>query len=71
MLSPIAKAAKNNQETINKKDKNVTYMFIETAEKGNLEKQKDGTFLLTLKGTDGWVTYFSNVPHRITGITFS
>lgn len=69
LFNPAVRAAESNQETITKKHKNVTYMFIETAEKGNLQKQKDGTFLLTLEGTDGWVTYFSNVPHRITGIT--
>jgi len=52
-----------------KKAKNVEYLFLEVADKGTLQKNKDNeTYTLTLEGVDGWVTYFSNVPHRVTGL---
>jgi hypothetical protein len=49
---------------------NIAYLFIETADGGNLKKNPNNeTYTLTLTGTDPYVTYFSNVPHRITGFT--
>lgn len=48
----------------------IAYLFIETADGGSLKKNADDeSYTLTLKGIDPYVTYFSNVPHRITGFT--
>lgn len=49
-------------------EKKTTYLFIEVASSGVLEKNKhiDG-YLLTLYGVEPRVTYFSNVPVREAG----
>ncbi len=52
-----------------KKEKAIEYLFIETAQTGDMQKDttQDNTYIITLKNVDPWVTYFSNVPERITG----
>lgn len=49
-------------------EKKTTYLFIEIASSGVLEKNKNGDgYLLTLHGVEPRVTYFSNVPVREAG----
>lgn len=61
-------AASNTTLTAKKQD-NTNYMFIDVAETGTLQKNADGkTYTLTLSEVDDWVTYFSDVPARITGM---
>lgn len=49
-------------------EKKVTYLFIEVASGGTLQKDKNSNeLLLTLKGVEPHVTYFSNVPVREAG----
>ncbi len=45
------------------------YLFIQTAKIGNMQKvpNQNNTYVITLRETDPWITYFSNVPKRITG----
>jgi hypothetical protein len=45
------------------------YLFIETAKIGHMKKDPnaENTYAITLTEVDPWITYFSNVPKRITG----
>lgn len=55
-------------ESTSKKHQDVTYLFIEVASGAKLQKiNTSGNYLLTLNGVEPWVTYFSNVPVRVTG----
>lgn len=45
-----------------------SFLFIQKAEKGNLHKNKDGSYSLTLKDFPQHVSYFSNRPAHIAGI---
>lgn len=48
--------------------KNVNLLFLQTAHDAKIVPQKNNTFLITMKGLDKYVCYFSDRPNRLTGL---
>lgn len=69
LLCGISKVNAIQQIQANKK---IEYLFIQIAKSGEID-YVPGTkqYKIVLNEVDPWTTYFSNVPHRITGLMSS